>query len=255
MSASDGVLAAHRLSKSYGSRQALRDFDLHLDPGEMVVLVGPNGAGKTTLFGLLSGLLEPDSGRVLIAGEDLRHERVRAVAQLGIVFQEPALDLELGVAANLKFHARLHGLRRASRRVRDSLESFDLTAEARTPVRHLSGGNRRKVELARALLHRPRLLLMDEATVGLDPGSRQQLLRRVRHLSATAGVAVLWATHLIDEADVADRVVVIDAGRKRLDGPPARVLPAGPGPRDIPSAARRPGSDNRGAREWAQHVI
>jgi ABC-2 type transport system ATP-binding protein len=216
------VLDARGVSKAFGATQALQELDLRVGPGEFVALLGPNGAGKSTLFQILTGLFAPDGGEVAVAGHDLRREPAKALARLGIVFQQPTLDLELSVAANLRFHARLHGLGRgeARERIAAELERFDLAERARAPARALSGGNRRRVELARALVHRPRVLLMDEPTVGLDPQSRRDLLTHVRGLCTAQGVAVLWATHLVDEAERADRVVVLTAGRIRFDGTP-----------------------------------
>jgi ABC-2 type transport system ATP-binding protein len=214
------VLACRDVSKRYGRTQALDAVSLRVEAGEMVALLGPNGAGKTTLFQLLTGLFVADSGSVEVLGADMRRDPVRALAQLGVVFQQPALDLNLTVRASLRFHADLHGLPSALSRPRIDalLERFGLTPLAAQPARQLSGGNRRKVELLRALLHEPRLLLMDEATVGLDPGSRAQLVDEVLRARAERGLGVLWATHLVDEAERAQRVIVLHKGKVRFDG-------------------------------------
>ena len=219
------VLACREVSKRYGRTQALDAVSLAVRPGEMVALLGPNGAGKTTLFQLLTGLFVADSGSVEVLGADMRREPVRALAQLGVVFQQPALDLNLTVRASLRFHADLHGLPSSVSRPRIEalLERFGLAELAGKPARELSGGNRRKVELLRALLHEPRLLLMDEATVGLDPASRAQLLDEVLHARAERGIGVLWATHLVDEAERAQRIVVLHQGKVRFDGPAAAL--------------------------------
>src|SRR5574343_1253625 len=187
-------LIASGLSKSYGSHVALQDVGLQLAPGERVALLGPNGAGKSTLLQMLTGLFVPDSGEIRILGHDLRTDAPRALARLGVVFQQPALDLDLSVHANLRFHTDLHGLPKAlaEARIREDLARLDLLDLLPRPCRALSGGNRRKVELVRALLHRPAVLLMDEATVGLDPGSRQQLLHTVHRLCHEQHTAVLW---------------------------------------------------------------
>jgi ABC-2 type transport system ATP-binding protein len=213
-------------SKSYGRLCALADVGLRLDRGEFVVLLGPNGAGKTTLFQILAGLFLPDRGRIAIDGVDLRRGLVAALARLGIVFQQPALDLDLTVQANLRFHARLHGLarRRATARIGAELGRLGLAGEAGRPCRELSGGTRRKVELARALLHEPPLLLMDEPTVGLDPASRRALLADVPALCRERGLGVLWATHLTDEAERADRILVLHRGRVLSDGTAGELL-------------------------------
>jgi ABC-2 type transport system ATP-binding protein len=214
------VLACREVSKRYGRTQALEAVSLTVAPGEMVALLGPNGAGKTTLFQLLTGLFVADGGSVEVLGADMRRDPVRALAQLGVVFQQPALDLNLSVRASLRFHADLHGLPASVSRPRIEalLERFGLATMAGQPARQLSGGNRRKVELLRALLHAPRLLLMDEATVGLDPASRAQLLQEVLRARAERGLGVLWATHLVDEAQQAQRVVVLHRGRVLWDG-------------------------------------
>ena len=222
------VLACREVSKRYGRTQALEAGSLQVQPGEMVALLGPNGAGKTTLFQLLTGLFVADSGSVEVLGADMRRDPVRALAQLGVVFQQPALDLNLSVRASLRFHADLHGLPTAVSRPRIDalLERFGLTPVAAQPARELSGGNRRKVELLRALLHEPRLLLMDEATVGLDPASRAQLLEEVLQARAERGLGVLWATHLVDEAERAQRVIVLHKGKVRFDGTAAALCEA-----------------------------
>jgi ABC-2 type transport system ATP-binding protein len=217
------VLACRDVSKRYGRVQALEKVSIEVAAGEMVALLGPNGAGKTTLFQLLTGLFVADAGTVEVLGADMRRHPVAALAQLGVVFQQPALDLNLPVRTSLHFHADLHGLPRkvADPRIDALLASFGLAEVAAQPARNLSGGNRRKVELLRALLHEPRLLLMDEATVGLDPASRAQLLDEVLRARESRGIGVLWATHLVDEAERAQRVVVLHRGQVRFDGTPA----------------------------------
>jgi ABC-2 type transport system ATP-binding protein len=222
------VLLARGLVKSYGATRALAGLDLELAPGEMVALLGPNGAGKTTLFQLLTGLFAADEGTVRIGGADVAREPVRALAVLGVVFQQPTLDLDLSVAANLRFHARLHGLPRAAARSRiaSELARLGLADRGGAPCRTLSGGNRRRVELARALLTEPRVLLMDEPTVGLDPASRRAILDHVGGLATERGTAVLWATHLVDEAEEAHRVLVLHRGVLRAAGSPRELVEA-----------------------------
>ena len=212
--------------KSYGPRKALDRVSLQVQTGEFVALLGPNGAGKTTLFQLLSGLFVADQGRIEVLGHDIRRRPTAALAGIGVVFQQPTLDLDLSVVANLKFHARLHGMagRRSAERIEQELARLDLGERRNDPARALSGGNRRKVELARALLHEPAVLLMDEATVGLDPASRHQLLEYVRSLCQERGVGVLWATHLVDEAEPADRVVVLHQGKVLYQGKPDELV-------------------------------
>lgn len=218
------ALAVHGVSKSYGSIKALDGLSLSVARGEFVALLGPNGAGKSTLFQLLTGLFVPDAGDIEVAGFDMRHQSRQALARLGVVFQQATLDLDLSVVANLRFHARLHGMGRAARaRIAAELDRIDLTARAKDRARTLSGGNRRKVELARALLHDPVVLLMDEPTVGLDPASRAHLLGYVHELCAHRGVGVLWATHLVDEAESADRVIILHNGRWVAAATPAAL--------------------------------
>ncbi len=216
------VLEVRKVSKAYGHVQALDQVDLELPESEFVALLGPNGAGKTTLFQLLTGLFVPDEGGIWIQGHDIRVSPVRALAGIGVVFQQPTLDLDLSVHANLVYHCRLHGIARtrARRRIGEELERLGLTERAADPARNLSGGNRRKVEVARALLHEPAILLMDEATVGLDPASRASLVEYVRNLCVQRGISVLWATHLVDEAELAHRVLMLHLGKLVAGGSP-----------------------------------
>jgi ABC-2 type transport system ATP-binding protein len=220
------TLKVTSICKSFGRRQALVDVSLQVADGEFVVLLGPNGAGKTTLFQILSGLFVADRGQAVIGDADIGGAPIAALAQLGIVFQQPALDLDLSVSANLQFQADLHGIPRveARQRIAACLTRFGLTERTNDTARVLSGGNRRKVELARALLTRPSLLLMDEATVGVDPASRMQIIADVKALCKEQNMAVLWATHLVDEADGADRIIVLAKGRVQFDGLPAALI-------------------------------
>jgi ABC-2 type transport system ATP-binding protein len=226
------MLDVRALTKRYGSRTALDNLSLILPAGCLAVLLGPNGAGKSTLFQVLMGLFAADAGEVHVAGLDLRRRTARALAHIGVVFQQTALDLDLSVERNLRFHADLHGLPRAqaTERIDSGCAAAGLQDDLSRPVRELSGGSRRKVELVRALLHRPALLLMDEPTVGLDPKSRRDLRASVAADVRSRGTAVLWATHLVQEAEDADRVIVLHKGRVLADGPPAQVTAALDGP-------------------------
>ncbi len=244
--ASDHVLHAEALHKAYNGKPALKGVSLGLNAGEMVALLGPNGAGKSTLLQLLTGLFTPDQGSIHVLGHDMRLQPARALAGLGVVFQQSALDLDLSVKANLLFHTDLHGMPRAvaRERIAAQLAAIGLQDQANSVVRSLSGGTRRKVELVRALLHAPRVLLMDEATVGLDPASRQQLLDTVRGLCSTQGLAVLWATHLIEEVKTADRLVLLHQGTVRFDGRIEDFMAAAEGPdfqTEVLRALNRPG--------------
>lgn len=222
------ALRVERLVKHFGGRRVLDGPSFALEPGTLTALLGPNGAGKTTLFQVLTGLYACDGGEIEIAGHRLRRpaDWPAALAEIGVVFQQSAIDLDLDARANLAFHAALHGLPRAAARqsIDALLARMQLTERAHDPVRALSGGMRRKVELARALLTRPRLLLMDEATVGLDPASRRQLVDDVVAGCRSDGHAVLWATHLTDEAAHADRLLVMHRGRIVFDGTPSALL-------------------------------
>ena len=222
----DAVLTVERVSKSYGANKALDEVTLEVHCGEFTALLGPNGAGKTTLFQLLSGLFVCDHGRILVKNLDIGRHAVSVLADVGVVFQQPTLDVDLTVRANLQFHARLHGMerRRTAKRIEQELERLGLRENADRGCRTLSGGNRRKVELARALLHEPKILLMDEATVGLDPASRRSLVDYVHSLCADREMGVLWATHLVDEAERADRVFVLHKGRLLTEGTPAELV-------------------------------
>lgn len=220
------ALVLNNVVKTYGAIRAVDGVSFTASAGEFIALLGPNGAGKSTLFQLLSGLFVPDSGRIEVMGHDMLRDPVPALAMLGIVFQQPTLDLELSVTGNLLFHAGLHGIPRAVAKPRIELElaRLGLAERAHDKAGQLSGGNRRRVELARALLHEPRVLLMDEATVGLDPASRSDLLKLILSLRTERSVAVLWATHLCDEVTNADRVVVLHRGKVLADTTPKELV-------------------------------
>lgn len=220
------MLIVQNLTKSYGAKQALKSISFEIQAGEMVALLGLNGAGKSTLLQLLTGLFSPDKGCIQVFGKDLNAHPSQALSGIGVVFQQSALDMDLSVNANLLFHTDLHGLPRqvAKLRIAAGLATMGLQGQAKDGVRGLSGGSRRKVELVRALLHQPRVLLMDEATVGLDPESRASMLATVRQLATQQKVGVLWATHLIEEIKVTDRVLFLEQGLIRFDGSPEDYL-------------------------------
>jgi len=221
------ALEVERLSFSYGRRPALREVSFRIVPGEFAVLLGPNGAGKSTLFALATRLFDaPGEAAIRVFGADLRRDPGRALAALGVVFQQPTLDPDLSVRESLLYHAALHGLPGAEARARAAreLERVGLGDRAAERARNLSGGQRRRAEIARALLTHPRLLLLDEPTVGLDAASRAFLLDHVRGLCREDGLAALWATHLIDEVGEGARVVVLREGEVRADGAVSEVL-------------------------------
>ncbi|MGH1463310.1 MAG: ABC transporter ATP-binding protein [Neptuniibacter sp.] len=220
------ALMLNTVSKTYGQVKALQNVSLHIGSSEFVALLGQNGAGKTTLFQLLTGLFNSDDGEIKVCGHDIRRKPIKALSSVGVVFQQPTLDLDLTVFGNLKFHCLLHGLSRkdAEIRILDELERFGLAESKDKSVRNLSGGNRRKIELIRALLHRPRVLLMDEATVGLDPESRHSLVQHVRSLCRERDMAVLWSTHIVEEVQSADRVIVLDKGQVLAESTPSKLV-------------------------------
>ena len=220
------VLEVTGLGFAFGRKSALEDVGLTLGAGQFKVLLGPNGAGKTTLFSLITRLYEGREGRILVEGTEMRCKPGRALARMGVVFQQPTLDLDLTVRQNLLYHAALHGLGKyeALARAEAELGRLDMAERAHERVRRLNGGHRRRVEIARALLHRPSLLLLDEPTVGLDVPSRQAIVAHVHALAREDGVAVLWATHLIDEVAEDDSVMVLHEGKVRADGTVPEVL-------------------------------
>ncbi|MFJ3485057.1 ATP-binding cassette domain-containing protein [Pseudomonas sp. NPDC090202] len=219
------ALQVDELSFAYGAREALRQVSFSLEAGRFAALLGPNGAGKSTLIALLTRLYDLQKGQIHIGGCSLRQSPRPALRQMGVVFQQSTLDLDLSVEQNLRYHAALHGLSRrdAGERVEQELARQDLAERRRERVRELNGGHRRRVEIARALLHRPRLLLLDEASVGLDPASRQALNRHVRSLCRDQGISVLWTTHLLDEVHSDDDLLILHQGRLVARGEAAAV--------------------------------
>ena len=222
------ALEIRGLSHSFGKRKALADVDLTVEAGSFRALLGLNGAGKTTLFSLITRLYNSTSGVIRVFGFDVRRQPSQALEQLGVVFQSRTVDPELSVMQNMLYHCALHGMPRrlARERAMAELERIGMADRATDSVRNLSGGQMRRVEIARALLHRPRLLLLDEATVGLDIGARQDIVHHVRRLVDEDGLGVLWATHLIDEIDETDRVTILHHGRVGADDSVPDILRA-----------------------------
>lgn len=213
--AAGDALTVVGVSHSYGPLKALDTVSLTIGPGAFVALLGVNGAGKTTLFSLVTRLHDNVSGSILVRGHDVRRQPGPALAELGVVFQSRSLDRDLSVRQNLRYHASLHGLggSDARRRVDALIDKAGLADKAGTAVAALSGGQARRAEIARALIHRPSLLLLDEATVGLDIKARRAVIGLVRDLAAREGVGVLWATHLFDEVRPEDQVVLLHKGK------------------------------------------
>ncbi|WP_138438710.1 ABC transporter ATP-binding protein [Marinobacter alexandrii] len=213
------TIEARSIGFRYGDQPVLKDVSFTLTSGRFHALLGPNGAGKSTLFGLTTRLLALQQGDLILAGRSLKKHPTEAMSQLGVVFQQNALDLDLTVRQNLHYHAALHGMsgRVARSRSHRELERFGLLDRADAPVRQLNGGHRRRVEIARALLHQPTILLLDEATAGLDIASRNALNHHVRSLCDQDGLTVLWATHLIEEVHNEDRVLILHRGQLLAD--------------------------------------
>jgi len=220
------ALSIAGLSHCYGPRRALADIDFTVAPASFTALLGLNGAGKSTLFSLVTRLFGIQQGHIGIFGHDIAREPGEALRLLGVVFQPRTLDLDLSVMQNLLYHAALHGIDRRQARLRGAevLARIGLDDRAGSKVRDLSGGQMRRLEIARALLHRPRLLLLDEATVGLDVKARADILMHVRRLVSEQGIGVLWATHLFDEITASDALVVLHQGRILARGQVARVV-------------------------------
>ena len=219
------ALEITKVSHYFGSFCALDNVSVDISPGDFTVLLGLNGAGKTTLYSLITRLYNNISGSVKIYGYDVRDQSSEALKNIGVVFQQPTLDLDLSIKENLHYHASLHGIsvKQASRRIEDEMNRINMLEKINMKVRSLSGGQRRRVEIARSLLHKPKLLLLDEPTVGLDIGSRQMILSHVKQLCKEENLAVLWATHLIDEIDKGENVIIIDKGKILVSGEVSNV--------------------------------
>src|SRR4030081_1983395 len=234
------ALAMEGVSHSYGARRALDDVSFTIAPASFTALLGLNGAGKSTLFSVVTRLFGIQAGRISIFGHDIRLAPGEGLRLLGVVFQPRTLDLDLSATQNLLYHAALHGIDRREARLRagEVLARIGLADRAGSKVRDLSGGQMRRLEIARALLHRPRLLLLDEATVGLDVKARADILNHVRQLVTEQGIGVLWATHLFDEIIPSDDLVVLHQGRVLAHGHVARII-ADTGTKDINSSFMR----------------
>ena len=208
------ALDVSHVSYRYGAKQALNDVSFSLATGRFSALLGPNGAGKSTLFSLLTRLFVTSEGQITVAGHDLSRQPLAALSKIGVVFQQPTLDLDMSVARNMSYFAALHGIsgRDAENRIDKALDRLAMRERAAEKVRDLNGGHRRRMEIARALVHDPEILLLDEPTVGLDTASRRAITEHVHEL-ATAGLTVFWATHLVDEIKPDDDVVILHQGQ------------------------------------------
>jgi ABC-2 type transport system ATP-binding protein len=213
------------LGRDFGKTRALHALDLEVAPGNLVGLLGPNGAGKTTAMLLLATLLAPTRGTARIFGHDVTKERRRVRQRLGLVFQEISVDNLLTVSENLRFAARLAGLggRTARQAVSDAMERTRLVEHAESPVGQLSGGWRRLLDITRAALHQPDLLILDEPTVGLDPEHRDRVWSLLENQRRSQGTTILFSTHYLEEAESADRVVLLSSGQVVANDAPAAL--------------------------------
>ena len=220
------AVRAEGLRRTFEGVTAVESVDLAIEPGEMFAFLGPNGAGKTTTIKMLCTLLRPDSGYAQINGHDVVVASAQVRASIGIVFQEYTLDDYLTAERNLAYHCMIYHVPRRERRARvaRALDLVGLTDRADEPVRGFSGGMKRRLEVARALLHRPQVLFLDEPTVGLDPQTRRYLWDHLHALRRDAGVTLFLTTHYMTEAEDADRVAIIDHGRIVTEGSPAEVI-------------------------------
>jgi ABC-2 type transport system ATP-binding protein len=219
------VVVVDSLRHHYGERIALDGVSFAVAAGECFGLLGPNGGGKTTLFRILTTLLSPCGGRAEVCGRDVVHERAEVRGQLGIVFQSPSLDPYLTVRENLRYGGHLYGLsgRPLEDRIDEMLVRLGVADRADELVKTLSGGLRRRVEIAKCMLHRPALLVLDEPSTGLDPGARIDLWRHLREIVQNDGTTVLLTTHFMEEADRCDRLAILDRGRMAACGTPAEL--------------------------------
>lgn len=217
------MISVENLSHRYGSRTALSNVSFEVKAGEIFGLLGPNGGGKSTLFRILSTMMVPSEGRATVAGCDVVRDPAEVRRRIGVVFQTQSLDKALTVAENLRSQGHLHGmsgalLRERMEQVMTRLGIHDRRDEV---VEKLSGGLKRRVEIAKALLHRPQVLIMDEASTGLDPGARRELSQYVHELRDNDGVTIVLTTHILDEADRCDRLVLLHQGKIVAQGTPS----------------------------------
>ncbi len=224
MSGSSGqsAVSARELKFSYGQRLALDGISFEVRVGEIYGFLGPNGGGKSTLFSILATLLRPDQGQVSVLGLDIVEEAALVRHQLGVVFQSPSVDEHLTVEENLVHQGHLYGLRGVDlkSRIKVLLERFSIDDRRDDRIRTLSGGLRRRVEIAKALLHQPRLLLLDEPSTGLDPGARRDVWKALEELRSSHEVTVMLTTHFMEEGDRCDRLALVDRGRLVAQGSP-----------------------------------
>jgi ABC-2 type transport system ATP-binding protein len=216
------VIQVENLTHRYGERTALSDVSFEVAQGEIFGLLGPNGGGKSTLFRILSTMMAPSEGRAVIGGCDVVRDRAAVRRQVGVVFQTQSLDKALTVEENLRAQGHLHGLSGAllRERMEHAMTQLGLVDRRKDVVEKLSGGLRRRLEIAKALLHKPPVLLMDEASTGLDPAARRDLTRHIERLRDQEGVTILLTTHVLEEADRCNRLVLLHRGQVVTEGSP-----------------------------------
>lgn len=219
-------LCVENLSFAYGRKKALDKVSFRLKSGECTLLLGPNGAGKSTLFALITRLYESREGRISLCGFDIKKQSRQVLSCLGVVFQQTTLDMDLTVLQNLRYHAALHGLSRKQQNacIQEELERFNMYERRHETVRKLNGGHKRRVEIARSLLHKPSLLLLDEPTVGLDVPSRKSIVEHVHQLAKNSHLTVLWASHLMDEIYPDDHLLILHQGKIQAQGSITKIL-------------------------------
>ena len=218
----ESAISVHDLAKSFGPVEAVRGIDLDVQPGEIFGFLGPNGAGKSTTINILCTLLRATSGTATVAGIDVDHDPAAVRSRIGLVFQDPSLDQQLTARENLEFHAFVYDVPASIRkqRIAEVLEMVDLTDRADSVVMTFSGGMRRRLEIARGMLHTPDVLFLDEPTIGLDPQTRRHIWGYLSELPERAGVTIFMTTHYMDEAEYCGRIAIIDHGQIQAVGTP-----------------------------------
>jgi ABC-2 type transport system ATP-binding protein len=209
------ILEVKNINKSYSNLKALDSVSFSIDEGQYVAIIGPNGSGKSTLMQILTGLFLPDSGEVNIFNLGLKKNLTFILSKIGIVFQQPTMDGELYIYANLKFHSQLHGMSHslANSRIKELVEKFELKEHLNKQAKNLSGGLKRRLEIVRSILHNPKILILDEATSGLDPESRKNILTYITDLNKNEKLTIISITHLKDETLDVDKVIMLKNGK------------------------------------------
>ena len=209
------ILEVKNINKSYSNLKALDSVSFSIDEGQYVAIIGPNGSGKSTLMQILTGLFLPDSGEVNIFNLGLKKNLTFILSKMGIVFQQPTMDGELSIYANLKFHSQLHGMSHslANSRIKELVEKFELKEHLTKQAKNLSGGLKRRLEIVRSILHNPKILILDEATSGLDPESRKNILTYITDLNKNEKLTIISITHLKDETLDVDQVIMLKNGK------------------------------------------